>query len=1033
MEEPNSVSRISYVILPNEPSVVTAKEEEISVVSVAAVFKSPPTPESVSSAVVPTQVSEVETLVVPLEERIEEVSVKSSPNPVSEFSFNSKPLEVSEVSALGGVEIPNEISEINIQSTPIQPRDFRYSLQEVWNLSRVSVRVFYEAPAAVESVSSLLPVAPNEPNTVSIIVKVEQPDPVLVEYSPNSVLEGSISAGGTPVEVESVEAISSDITELGLVSVSYSPSPASVISVSYTTNDTSVPVVEYSSNSVASVEANNSPATPSEVSSGYIPYDVDSVNSEFTPSTALDIHPGYITYEYSQAVLHEIDNDLVTYSSNPLKDRTRGRPAISYTTLYGDVRIFIDSEGDAYVLGKMSWGTEYTSWTKILDGVKSVYRATKSTSYDSYLFLKENSELWAWGNGSNGRLLTSNQSTYTEPIKVQENIKDVHPDGFNTTVALKNDGTLIGAGDNFMGVLDTGTRGWQYTVVEVTSNVKQVYFPYRDYIYILKNDNYIYVNGRVKGPGSNDYSKLHQFRGNVSEIFPDTQRSGQNVTYTYLNNSTHYRYTDYIYYSFNNSYVYQETGSGFSNVRYVEKGLTNQTVAIHTDQDIYYSVGTNSTFNIPYTGGTFGDVKYIVLGINHIVVRTDNTYVEVDNLLVKTPDSDNITTLETATLHTFPKYPNEVHSLRDPLTLSDVSVSTSPEIISELSINSSPGAPYLEKYGVLPYQVSDVTCGTLPQEVESVGIVLNPVKAVEEVSVKGPMPNAVSSVSFVGPMPNPVANASAIIPLIDVLNHDTGYSISIDVGQDSTGGTIPLDMIYVNADTFTMGSPTTETGRFSNETQHEVTFTKSFYMSKYAITQAQFYEVVQDPWNQHTYYGSGDASPSTSSGPDKPVTDISWFYATSGFCGAMNVKYGPLLPQGWSFTLPTEMQWEFACRAGTSTVYSFGDIIDSTKANYQSNIGDTVPVNHPDYSPNPWGFHQMHGNVQEWTLSRYGVNPTEPQTDPLQYGDGSTHRITRGGGFTDLEGGKVRSAAKNTQYVTTNKNFVGFRIILQEG
>jgi hypothetical protein len=733
MEKPNSISRISYVIIPSEPSVVTAKTEEISVVSVAAVFKSPPTPEIVSSAVVPSQVSEVDIFIVPLEELIEEVSVKSSPNTVSEFSYIANPLEVSEVSAFGGVQLPDQISEINIQSSPIMPEDVSSTEAQIWNISRVSVRVFYAAPPEVDIVSTSVLVAPNEPDTVSTELKMNQPTEVLVEYTPNSVLEESIIIGSQPKDVQLVEALSSSISEVDEVSVSYTPASVSVISVSYTTNDTSVPVVEYSSNSVSTVEVDRSPVIPSEISSGYIPYDVDSVNSEFTPSTALDIHPGYITYSSAQAVLHDIDNDLVTYASNPLKDRTTGRPALSCTNNYGQLRIYIDSEGDAYVLGKMTWGTEYTSWTKILEGVKSVWKASRMSTVDSYLFLKENSELWAWGVGSSGRLLTSNQSNYTTPIKVQENIKDVYCDGYNTTLALKNDGTLIGAGDNNSGVLNTGTRSWQYTVVQVTTNVKQVHFPYRDYIYILKNDNYIYVNGKVKGPQNNDFTQLHQWRGNVSEIFPDTQRGGWNPTYTYLNSSTHYRFSDYVYYSFNSSWNWQEASSGFSNVRYIEHDLSDHSVAIHTNQDIYYSNrpsgGTTTTLNIPYTGGTFGDVRYIKLGTsNHIIVRTDNTYVEVDTLLVKTSESDTNTLLETATLHTFPKYPIEVSNETNPFPVSVISTSMGPNEVESVDAGAFPEQPIETSIESTPSSVSVVSSVTLPSEVASVEIELNPLK-----------------------------------------------------------------------------------------------------------------------------------------------------------------------------------------------------------------------------------------------------------------------------------------------------------------
>ena len=137
-----------------------------------------------------------------------------------------------------------------------------------------------------------------------------------------------------------------------------------------------------------------------------------------------------------------------------------------------------------------------------------------------------------------------------------------------------------------------------------------------------------------------------------------------------------------------------------------------------------------------------------------------------------------------------------------------------------------------------------------------------------------------------------------------------------------------LEMLWVEPGTFTMGSPTTEAGRYNDETQHRVTLSKGFYLGKYEVTQAE-YEAVMT--------GNVDglsATPSyRSNNPNRPVENVSW-NDIQVFLTRLNAQQSANIPEGWAYVLPTEAQWEYACRAGTTTAYSWGDSISSFDANY---------------------------------------------------------------------------------------------------
>ena len=222
-----------------------------------------------------------------------------------------------------------------------------------------------------------------------------------------------------------------------------------------------------------------------------------------------------------------------------------------------------------------------------------------------------------------------------------------------------------------------------------------------------------------------------------------------------------------------------------------------------------------------------------------------------------------------------------------------------------------------------------------------------------------------------------------------------------------------------------MGSPTTETGRSTNETEHNVTLTKGFYLGKYEVTQAQ-YEAVMT--------GNTDSLSATPSqypnNPNRPVEKVSWADAQI-FLTRLNAQQSGNIPAGWAYVLPTESQWEYACRAGTSTTYSWGNDINATRANYNvSGLSQTRDVGY--YAANPLGFFDMHGNVWEWTADWYGATyPTgNPVVDPTGPASGSD-RVMRGGSWIS-GGAHLRSAWRSSNIPSYRNSRMGFRVGFQK-
>jgi sulfatase modifying factor 1 len=238
-----------------------------------------------------------------------------------------------------------------------------------------------------------------------------------------------------------------------------------------------------------------------------------------------------------------------------------------------------------------------------------------------------------------------------------------------------------------------------------------------------------------------------------------------------------------------------------------------------------------------------------------------------------------------------------------------------------------------------------------------------------------------------------------------------------------------LEMLWVEPGTFTMGSPTTETGRGTNETEHNVTLTKGFYLGKYEVTQAQYEAVTGTNPSEFNATGNGN----------RPVETVNWTEAVA-FCTQLTTQEQAAgrLPAGWAYVLPTESQWEYACRAGTTTAYSWGNTIASSNANYNwdggandgSDFKQTRDVG--QYAANPWGFLDMHGNVWEWTADSYqAAYPTgNPVVDPTGPASGS-NRVKRGGSWNHV-GAKLRSARRDYSSPSGRYDAIGFRVGFQK-
>lgn len=267
-------------------------------------------------------------------------------------------------------------------------------------------------------------------------------------------------------------------------------------------------------------------------------------------------------------------------------------------------------------------------------------------------------------------------------------------------------------------------------------------------------------------------------------------------------------------------------------------------------------------------------------------------------------------------------------------------------------------------------------------------------------------------------------------------------------GGNGNGSTPPVTnaqgMVKINGGTYLMGSPDSEEWRGDDETRHTVTVS-DFYISPYEVSQAEYTSVMGN-------------NPSHFKGDNLPVENITWYEALQ-YCNARSQLEG-LTPvytidgenvtwnrQADGYRLPTEAEWEFACRAGTYTPFNTEKVPGADSCNFyghypygiednyfdQENLQTkpgqyrqtTVAVN--SFSPNKWGLYNMHGNVGEWCWDYYGEYSNENQTDPTGAISG-TLRVNRGGGWNDF-GKHTRSAYRSSMAAQSASFAVGLRLV----
>ena len=255
--------------------------------------------------------------------------------------------------------------------------------------------------------------------------------------------------------------------------------------------------------------------------------------------------------------------------------------------------------------------------------------------------------------------------------------------------------------------------------------------------------------------------------------------------------------------------------------------------------------------------------------------------------------------------------------------------------------------------------------------------------------------------------------------------------------QREIGG---LKLCWCPPGKFIMGSPRTEPERRPGENQVEVTLTKGFWMAKYEATQGQWKRVIGKL--------PGELTAELPEGDDFPVGNVN-FAEAEAFCQKLTElgRQSGNLPKDWEFRLPTEAQWEYACRAGTTTATAFGDKLSSKQANFKGkpyngaepgpSLGRAAKVG--SYPANPWGLHDMHGNICEWCRD-WAHAKLPGGSDPDLYTakataqknrTGDLSRSRRGSCWAD-DGWPSRSAFRQRFEPERRYDHIGFRVVIAQ-
>jgi formylglycine-generating enzyme required for sulfatase activity len=251
------------------------------------------------------------------------------------------------------------------------------------------------------------------------------------------------------------------------------------------------------------------------------------------------------------------------------------------------------------------------------------------------------------------------------------------------------------------------------------------------------------------------------------------------------------------------------------------------------------------------------------------------------------------------------------------------------------------------------------------------------------------------------------------------VSSDEAFQTPKDTQLTLTDHKTGMTLVEVASGRFTIGSASSELGRGDDEASHDVTLNRPFFLGKNEVTQQEWRAVM-------------GANPSrfADCGPRCPVENVS-YTEVQQFLAALNTQPDKQIV----YRLPTESEWEYACRAGTVTPFFAGDVITTTQANYNGKepYGKTPagqfrqkPTRAGGFPGNAWGFQDMHGNVAEWTSDWYGPYAGEDVTDPTgpQSGEG---RVVRGGSWKS-SAAAARCAARSSRDPNARDNSIGFRV-----
>ena len=245
---------------------------------------------------------------------------------------------------------------------------------------------------------------------------------------------------------------------------------------------------------------------------------------------------------------------------------------------------------------------------------------------------------------------------------------------------------------------------------------------------------------------------------------------------------------------------------------------------------------------------------------------------------------------------------------------------------------------------------------------------------------------------------------------------------------DTWSNSYGMTFVYIAPGDFMMGSPPTEEGHRDNELLHKVKLTKGYWIGETEVTRAEFgafvvetgYVTLAERLARERYTLTWH-SPSIVNGPDHPAAYLTW-EDSKAFCAWISDKEGRIC------RLPTEAEWEYACRAGTTTPYHTGETLPEQQSNFLN--GEALRTRVRTFAPNQFGLYDMHGNVAEWCEDWHGPYPDKAVTDPRGPDDG-TDCVIRGGGvaFHSLFYGRsaARFPGSPVDFISPG---VGFRVVL---